>query len=194
MDKVTFTLNGIRKHYPCGLERGSGEGYDLLRKNLGKGYGNNTPITIRQIYESNGHDDVLWCLRASDPKFYPLWRHFAVDCAKQVEHLMEDESSRNALVVARRHADGLATDEELDAALDVSGAASGTVSGAAAAAAWADADAAWFAARVAALVVVAVGDAGDAQIRLLELYCREGKRPENSVELLAQFIKEETNG
>ena len=65
-------------------------------------------------------------------------RKFAVRCARQVQHLMTDPRSVAALDVAERHAEGLATDEELNAAW------------AAAWAAWAAALAAWDAARDAA--------------------------------------------
>jgi hypothetical protein len=175
MDKITFTLKGIRQHRPCGLKRGSGEGYDLLRKNLGKGYGDKTPITIAQIHDSNGYDDARWCLCASGEKFHSLWRHFKVDCAKQVEHLIEDESSKKALVVARDFADSDASDEDLGAVWD---------------AAWANLSAVLDDAR--ADLSAASGDAvWDAQMRLLKEYCRLGERPANSVALLAQFIKEE---
>ena len=40
-------------------------------------------------------------------------RLFAVRCGRQVQHLMEDERSINALDVAERYANGLATREEL---------------------------------------------------------------------------------
>jgi hypothetical protein len=70
-------------------------------------------------------------------------RKFAVWCARQVQHLMTDARSVAALDVAERHAEGLATDEELHAAW----AAADAAADAAAAAAWA---AAWAAARVAA--------------------------------------------
>jgi hypothetical protein len=70
-------------------------------------------------------------------------RKFAVWCARQVQHLMTDPRSVAALDVAERHADGLATDEELHAA-----------GAAAEAAAWASRaaarDAAWDAAEAAA--------------------------------------------
>lgn len=73
-------------------------------------------------------------------------RLFAVWTARQVQHLMTDPRSIAALDVAERHANGQATDEELDSAR-----------GAAWAAAWAAAGAA---ARDAALV--AAGDAARA--------------------------------
>ena len=67
--------------------------------------------------ESNGLDDVLWSLRCL-PDDHRLWRKYAVWCARQVQHLMTDPRSVTALDVADRHADGLATDEELAAARD----------------------------------------------------------------------------
>ena len=51
-------------------------------------------------------------------------RKFAVWCARQVQHLMTDARSVAALDVAERHAEGLATDEELKAAWDAAGRAS----------------------------------------------------------------------
>lgn len=116
MDKITTTLAKIKSHSPCE------DGYKKLVKNLGGlKYGKDTPITFKQIYDSNGYNDCLWCLRSVDEKFYPLWRHFAVDAAQAVEHLMTDQRSKDALKVARRHADGKATDEELAAAGDAAG-------------------------------------------------------------------------
>ena len=94
------------------------------------------PIPIVDILKSNGLDDALWALRCvkghdRDLRLYAVW------CARQVEHLMTDQRSKDALGVAERHANGLATDEELDAARDAAWAAR--------AAAWAD----WAAARAA---------------------------------------------
>jgi hypothetical protein len=73
-------------------------------------------------------------------------RKFAAWSARQVQHLMTDPRSVAALDVAERHADGLATDEELRAARDAARAAAG----AARAAAWAAAEAARAAAEDAA--------------------------------------------
>lgn len=94
---------------------------------------------LSSIIERNGLDDCLWALRCVDDCHYPLMRKFAVWSARQVQHLMTDERSINALDVAWRHSDGLATDEELAAAGDA-------VWGAAGDAAW---DAAGDAARAA---------------------------------------------
>jgi hypothetical protein len=103
-----------------------------LRKAGGlRKYGENTPITVRQIVKAMGLNDALWCLRTM-PEHSARWRLFAVACARRVQHLMTDQRSLAALDVAERHARGLATDAELDAART---------------AAW---DAAWDAARTAA--------------------------------------------
>ena len=147
-DAITTTLAAIRAKEPCK------DGWTKLISSLGgiKEYGENTPLTFRQIYKSNGHSDMLWCLRALPAEYAPLIRHFAVDCAEQVNHLMTDPRSLNALVVARRHADGLATDEELKAA---------------------------YAAAYAAAHSAAHAYSAAAQAQLLFEYCRTGKRVQN---------------
>ena len=126
---ITTTLNRIREHSPCH------EGWTKLLKHLGKTQADDEPLPYAVIARSNGIDDALWCCRA-EPDQWKTWRLFAVWCARQVEYMMEDERSKNALNVAERHANGEATDDELDAAW-----------AAARAAAW---DAAWDAARDAA--------------------------------------------
>jgi hypothetical protein len=77
-------------------------------------------------------------------------RRFALFSASRVRHLMRDPRSTHALDVAERHADGLATDEELaaarDAARDARAAARDATLAAERDAAWA----AWAAARAAA--------------------------------------------
>ena len=112
------------------------------------------PIPIVDILKSNGLDDALWALRCVQDHDRDL-RLYAVWCALQVEHLMTDQRSKDALGVAERHANGLATDEELDAARDAARAAAwaawaaarDAARAAARDAAWAAAWAAWAAAR-----------------------------------------------
>jgi len=132
-DDVHTTLNKIREHSPCH------EGWTKLLRTLNKTKADDEPVSIVQILDSNGLDDALWCLRAVEGRDREI-RLFAVWCARQVEHLMTDERSKNALNVAERHANGEATDEELAAARAAARDAAG-------AAAW---DAAWDAARDAA--------------------------------------------
>lgn len=79
-------------------------------------------------------------------------RLFAIHCVRQVEHLLTDQRSLNAIATAERYANGEATSDELAAARDAAwaaarAAASDAAMAAASDAAWA---AAWAAARAAA--------------------------------------------
>jgi hypothetical protein len=126
---IYTTLNRIRAHSPCAT------GWKKLLMHLGKTESDDELLAMTTVLDSNGLDDALWCLRA-EPQHAAIWRLLAVHYARQVQHLLTDPRSIAALDVAERHAHGLATDDELDAAW-----------GSAWAAAW---DAAWYAARDAA--------------------------------------------
>ena len=142
---IYTTLNRIREHSPCA------EGWKKLLAHLGKTQADDEPLSFVTILDSNGLDDALWCCRA-EPEQSSLWRHFAVDCAESVRHLMKDQRSIDALDVARLHASGQATDEELAAARDAAWDAARDARSSAAcwAACWAAArDAAWAAAGAA---------------------------------------------
>ena len=140
---ITTTLNKIREHQPCT------NGWKKLLAHLGKTEADDEPLPFSTILESNGLDDALWCCRSA-PEYDKEWRLFAVWCARQVRHLMKDSRSLNALDVAERFANGLATEDELKAAGDAARAAGDAAGAAAWAAAWAAGDAAGAAARTAA--------------------------------------------
>ena len=161
---LTTTLNAIRAHDPCV------EGWGKLLAHLGKTGPDDEPVTLATILDSNGLDDALWALRCVTGHDGAI-RHYAVWCARQVQHLMTDPRSLAALDVAERYADGLATDEELSAAWDAAWAAART---AAWAAAWdAARTAAWAAARDAARTAAwaAARDVQAAEFR--RLFCTE---------------------
>lgn len=104
------TLNKIRGHGPCA------DGWSKLLRHLGKTQPDDEPLALVTILDSNGLDDALWCLRACDgidreARLYAVW------CVRQVQHLLTDPRSLTVLDVAERHANGEATDKELDAAL-----------------------------------------------------------------------------
>ena len=160
---ITTTLNHIRAHKPCA------DGWAKLLKHLGKTQADDDPLPFATILESNGLDDALWCCRA-EPQYAREWRLFAVWCARQVQHLMTDRRSIDALDVAEGHAIGQATDAELETARAAAWAAAEAAAraaardaagGAAWAATWA---AAWAAARdaEAAARAAARDAAGDA--------------------------------
>ena len=115
------------KHYELCLT-----GWRTLLKHLGKTEADDAPISLLTILESNGFDDALWCLRAVEG-FEREKRLFAVFCAKQVSHLMKDKRSLEALEVAKRYANDLATDEELKEASDAASWAASAASDASAA-------------------------------------------------------------
>jgi hypothetical protein len=111
MAMITITLQKIRAHSPCK------EGWETLLNSKGKTASDNEEFPLSEVVESNGINDAFWCLRCL-PDYNNLWRLYAVWCAEQVKHLMTDERSLNALVVARAHANGTATNEDLAAAWD----------------------------------------------------------------------------
>ena len=134
---ICTTLNRIREHDPCV------EGWKKLLQHLGKTKADDEPLPFSVIVESNGMENALWACRTV-PEHDREWRLFAVWCARQVQHLITDQRSHDAINVAERFALGAATKNELDAARD---AAWSAVRDAARDVAW---DAAWSAALAAA--------------------------------------------
>jgi hypothetical protein len=157
---IYVTLNKIREHRPCEA------GWKKLLSHLGKTKADDEPLPLITVLESNDLEDALWCCRTL-PAYDREWRLFAVWCARQVQHLMTDQRSIDAVDVAERYAHGDATDAELGAARAAAwdyahGDATDAELGAARAVAW---DAAWDTAGAAARAAAraAAGDAaGDA--------------------------------
>ncbi len=119
MTILTTTLAQLRKHHACV------DGYNrLVRALQGKPFtsedeertthlrfAHKGEIPLSFILESNGLDDALWALRASNCSERDA-RLLAVAFARDVEHLMP-QASRDALDVAERFANGQATAQEL---------------------------------------------------------------------------------
>ena len=137
---MNTTLNQIRDESPCA------DGWKKLLAHLGKTKADDEAISILTILDSNGLDDALWCLRAVTGHDREI-RLYAVWCARQVQHLMTDKRSLDALDVAERYANGLATADDLAAAI---------------ADAWSAASAAWSAADASRSAAEDAADAEDA--------------------------------
>ena len=116
---LTTTLAQLRKHRSCV------GGYNkLVRALQGKPFTSEdeecethirfqheAEIPLEFILDSNGLDDALWALRASNCSARDA-RLLAVAFAREVEHL-KPEASRPTLDVAERFANGQATTQEL---------------------------------------------------------------------------------
>ena len=63
-----------------------------------------------------GPEKALYCCQ-TESQHDKIWRRYAVWCARQMQHLMGDERSVRAIDVAERHANGEATDCELEVAM-----------------------------------------------------------------------------
>jgi hypothetical protein len=109
MYPLTTTTARIDACDPCDERR------DRAAQLLGITEPSDDPISYVHLLDTLGFDDALWCCQA-EPDLAPIWRRYAVWCARRVQHSMTDQRSVTALDVAERHADGQATDEELAAA------------------------------------------------------------------------------
>ena len=168
MDRVvlTTTFELLKNHSACE------EGYRKLGKYLGgiTTYGKRTPINLLTILESNGVDDMLWCLRATKENCDKVSRLMAADFAEEVLPIFEkaypdDKRPRKAIQASRDFANGRISSEEREATGEAARIAAWG-------AAWAAAlDAALDAARVAARVAawaaarVAAGAAARGAVR-----------------------------
>ena len=108
---LTTTFKLLRGHHACK------DRYAVLRESL-RGRGDDEPITMIEILDSNGLDDALWALRAVPDEQADerdrLARLFACWCVRQIWHLLTDDRSRTAVEVAERYAVGDATRDALN--------------------------------------------------------------------------------
>jgi len=110
--------------------------------------------------------DRIWLVVREEVMELRDIRLFALRCAKRVEHLMEDQRSKDGLEVVARFLDGKGTQEELESARDAANTA-------ARAAAWAAAWAAAVARAAARSAVEATERAAQIQI-LKEILTEDG--------------------
>jgi hypothetical protein len=156
------TLNKIREKELCAPV------WAKLLKSLSKTEGDDQPLSIISIIDSNGIEFAIWCLRAVEGHDREI-RLFTVDSARDVQHLMTDPNSIAALDVAERFANGEATVEELHTANETAWEA---VVDAASKSAWATViDLTWAAVEMATGAAIAASPAVEAlqEKRLREL-------------------------
>ncbi|WP_261540543.1 hypothetical protein [Burkholderia multivorans] len=179
--RFTVTLDALRKAGACydGYNKlvRSLQGQPFTEEDEGREsyirFRHDAEIPLLDILKSNGLDDALWSLRCVSGADRDI-RLFAVWCARQVEHLMQDQRSKDALDVAERFANGDASDEELAAARAAAGDAAWDAAwvaawDAAGVAAWA---AAWSAAWPAGAAAWAAGAAArEAQAEMFKRMC-----------------------
>lgn len=134
--------NYLQKHNACR----EGAAYARTQKSLAEVWDNCPKL-----------EWLFWMLAKQPNKPEKELRLFAVWCARQVQHLMKDKRSLDALDVAERFALGKASVEELRAAWDAARGAAGSAD-----AAWDAADAARGAARGSADAAGAARDAAGA--------------------------------
>lgn len=118
---MNTTLNAIREHTPCE------DSWKALLLSLNKTEADDEPLPLRHILDTLEIEDAIWSLRSLEGADREI-RLFSCDCAERVLHLYEgqypdDMRPRQAIEVARRYANGEATDEELTAARDAADAA-----------------------------------------------------------------------
>ncbi len=115
--KLTTTFARLRAEHACA------SGYKTLAEALGgvRAYGEDTPINLLQILESNGVADCLWSLRTAVEECDSCCRLLAADIAEAALHIFEtryptDLRPRQAIEAARAYARVEIQEAELDRA------------------------------------------------------------------------------
>lgn len=103
---IYTTLNRISSHSP------SADFWTKLLKNLDKTQADDDPLPLLTVLESNGLDDAIWAIRAIDNP-QQLAGKFALQCAKEAQHLMTDRRSIAALNALEQCLNGAATIDEI---------------------------------------------------------------------------------
>ena len=115
--QLTTTLNLLHKASACTSR------YKVLITALGTDYPADKPIDLLRILETNGLDDALWALRATEQNCDKIARLMTADFAEQVlpfwqKYAPEDKRPEFAIAAARDFAHGRITGQERDAAWD----------------------------------------------------------------------------
>ena len=107
------------------------------------------PFPVSSIIESNDLEDTLWTIGNCFPEHKRILQEFALWCARQVEHLSDDERVKQCNDVTEKYINGDATLNELNTSRTAAAAAAAATAAAAARSAGAAARSAYIAADVA---------------------------------------------
>lgn len=109
---ITTTLNKILAHNPChsGWNKLTGQGFDRS-----KWVGNDEPLPLVDILQSNGLEDALWTLRTLEGEELKLAKLMVCDIAERVLRFVPKGEDRpaNAINMARLYINGECTKEQL---------------------------------------------------------------------------------
>ena len=83
--ELTTTLRKIEAHGPCQ------DGWNILCRYLGENFDHDEEINLLTILESNGVQDCIWAFRATHQDSKPTAVKIAIECARRVLHIFEDE-------------------------------------------------------------------------------------------------------
>ncbi len=108
---LTTTVAALRAHHPCAT------GWATLLKSLPADYPHDKPINLLHILKSNGVQDMMWALRATDST--PQLRvAMCADMAKRVLSLFEarhpdNPRPRECITACRHFVRGAITQQQL---------------------------------------------------------------------------------
>ena len=103
--KLTTTLNRIRACSPCT------SGWKTLLNHMGPEHDPDAPINLLTVLESNGVQDMLWCLRATEQDSKSAAIELAARFAESALSIFEtkypgDDRPRKAIEAARAYLRG----------------------------------------------------------------------------------------
>jgi len=102
----TTTLSRIRAASPCS------EGWVGILSAVGKTAADDEPLTYASFINTNGLSQAIWAFRA-EPEKAGVWRGFVLSLLREVQSLIVDSRSIEAVKTLARHANGEATNDEL---------------------------------------------------------------------------------
>lgn len=108
MQPWTVTLEQLRNANACS------NGYNKVMAMINeRGLGDDEPVSLIDIAEHLGVEEALWALRIIETQHRRDILKFSIWCVRRVQHLMDSEHSKNALIAIFKYADWKISDEQL---------------------------------------------------------------------------------